>query len=59
MFFSELLLVTLIGLVSTRGFEQQARAGWMWETWRFVKHIFQLLIVSIFATMAGSIFGWV
>ncbi len=47
-FFGELLLLVLIAAVSVRAFDRQARADWMWETWRFVKQIFPLLIVGVF-----------
>jgi uncharacterized membrane protein YraQ (UPF0718 family) len=48
-FFGELILLCGIAFVSSRAFEPQARADWMWETWRFVKQIFPLLIVGVFA----------
>jgi uncharacterized membrane protein YraQ (UPF0718 family) len=48
-FFGELILLCGIAFVSARAFEPQARADWMWETWRFVKQIFPLLIVGVFA----------
>jgi uncharacterized membrane protein YraQ (UPF0718 family) len=35
--------------VAARGFEREEIAGWLWETWRFVKQIFPLLIVGVFA----------
>lgn len=48
-FFGELLLLILLAAVAARSFDRQARADWMWETWRFVKQIFPLLIVGVFA----------
>ncbi len=47
-FFGELLLLGSIAFVSSRAFASQARAEWIWETWRFVKQIFPLLIVGVF-----------
>ncbi len=43
--------VLLVGTVATArwGLEQEEVAQWLWETWRFVKQIFPLLIVGVFA----------
>jgi uncharacterized membrane protein YraQ (UPF0718 family) len=47
-FFGELLLVGAIGVIASRGFEREEIAEWLWETWKFVKQIFPLLIVGVF-----------
>jgi len=36
-------------LVARRRFDQYQIQEWLWETWRFVKQIFPLLIVGVFA----------
>jgi uncharacterized membrane protein YraQ (UPF0718 family) len=48
-FFGELLLLVLIATVSASAFDRQSRTDWIWETWRFVKQIFPLLIVGVFS----------
>lgn len=48
-FFGEFILLVAIGVISARAFPPEARTDWMWETWRFVKQIFPLLIVGVFA----------
>lgn len=44
-----LILIGAIGIVSARGFDQYEISEWLWETWKFVKQIFPLLIVGVFA----------
>jgi uncharacterized membrane protein YraQ (UPF0718 family) len=43
------------GLVFTakRGLDQNEIASWLWETWKFVKQIFPLLVVGVFT--AGAV----
>ena len=48
-FVGEVLLITAIGFVAARGFEQHEIAEWLWETWKFVKQIFPLLVIGVFA----------
>lgn len=48
-FVGVLLLLGAVGVVAARSFERYAIAEWLWETWRFVKQIFPLLIVGVFA----------
>lgn len=48
-FLGELLLLILIPVLVTRSFKQEDLSGWVWETWKFVKQIFPLLIVGVFA----------
>jgi len=47
-FFGELILLILVGLVASRKFDKDELAGWIWETWKFVKQIFPILIVGVF-----------
>jgi uncharacterized membrane protein YraQ (UPF0718 family) len=48
-FVGELTLVLAVGWVAARHFERNELAGWLWETWKFVKQIFPLLIIGVFA----------
>jgi uncharacterized membrane protein YraQ (UPF0718 family) len=48
-FFGELFLMAAIGVLALRSFESDVLAAWLWETWKFVKQIFPLLIVGVFA----------
>jgi len=43
------LLMIAIGIISARSFTKDELTGWIWETWKFVKQIFPLLIVGVFA----------
>src|SRR5690606_20927261 len=52
-FVAELALIIAIGVVAMRSFEQRQIAEWLWETWRFVKQIFPLLIGGVF--LAGMV----
>ncbi len=55
-FLAELLLISAIVYVAGRQLETDELAHWLWETWRFVKQIFPLLIVGVFvAGMVRSI----
>ncbi|GAB4569829.1 MAG: hypothetical protein Kow0077_02980 [Anaerolineae bacterium] len=55
-FIGELILIAAIGIVATRSFDQFEIAEWLWETWKFVKQIFPLLIVGVFvAGMAKAV----
>jgi len=45
----EALLLIAIVIISTRSFSKDELSGWIWETWKFVKQIFPLLIVGVFA----------
>lgn len=47
-FFGELILLITIGFVVSRKFNQDELSGWIWETWKFVKQIFPILIVGVF-----------
>jgi uncharacterized protein len=52
-FFGELLLVGTIVVVAARNFQREELAGWLWETWKFIKQIFPLLIIGVF--LAGVV----
>jgi len=45
----ELILLAAVVYVSARSFTRDELGGWIWETWKFVKQIFPLLIVGVFA----------
>jgi uncharacterized membrane protein YraQ (UPF0718 family) len=52
-FIAEILLIVAIGVVAARNFEQYEIAGWLWETWKFIKQIFPLLVFGVF--IAGMV----
>jgi uncharacterized protein len=52
-FFGEVLLLATVGYVIRRSFTRDEIAGWIWETWKFVKQIFPLLIMGVF--LAGIV----
>lgn len=55
-FFAEVLLLGALAYVAAKHLERHELAHWLWETWRFVKQIFPLLIVGVFfAGMARHI----
>jgi len=43
------LLLTAITIVVRRQFTEDDLRGWLWESWRFVKQIFPLLVAGVFA----------
>lgn len=45
----EIILLIAIGAVASRSFTRDELSGWVWETWKFVKQIFPLLIIGVFA----------
>ena len=45
----ELILLAAVVYVAARSFTRDELSGWIWETWKFVKQIFPLLIVGVFA----------
>jgi hypothetical protein len=47
-FFGELILLALIGVIVARYFERDQLASWLWETWKFIKQIFPLLVLGVF-----------
>lgn len=55
-FFAEVLLLGALAYVAAKHLERDELAHWLWETWRFVKQIFPLLIFGVFfAGMARHI----
>jgi hypothetical protein len=48
-FFAEVLLLAAVGYVIRRSFTKDEISGWIWETWKFTKQIFPLLIIGVFA----------
>jgi len=44
----EVILLAAIGVTASRSFSKDELAGWIWETWKFVKQIFSLLIIGVF-----------
>ncbi|MCX7706980.1 MAG: permease, partial [Anaerolineae bacterium] len=47
-FFAVGLALSGIWLLARRSFEPEAVQEWLWETWRFVRQIFPLLVVGVF-----------
>jgi uncharacterized membrane protein YraQ (UPF0718 family) len=47
-FIGEVILLIAIGFVAVSGFTHDELADWMWETWKFVKQIFPLLVLGVF-----------
>ncbi|MHB8857564.1 MAG: permease [Bellilinea sp.] len=45
----EVILLAATGIVAARFFTKDELAGWIFETWKFVKQIFPLLIIGVFA----------
>jgi hypothetical protein len=48
-FFGELIVLGLVVWVAARYFTTDELSGWIFESWKFVKQIFPLLIVGVFA----------
>lgn len=47
--FGEAILLALIAWLAAKSFTKDELSGWIWETWKFVKQIFPLLIIGVFA----------
>ncbi|MGW8227146.1 MAG: permease [Anaerolineales bacterium] len=47
-FLGEVILLAAIGGLVWFGFTRDELASWLWETWKFVKQIFPLLILGVF-----------
>lgn len=45
----EIILLVSIAVVASCSFTKEELGGWIWETWKFVKQIFPLLIIGVFA----------
>jgi uncharacterized membrane protein YraQ (UPF0718 family) len=52
-FFGLSAVLAGLGLVAWKGFDIYEVQDWLWETWRFVKQIFPLLVVGVF--LAGMV----
>jgi len=48
-FFGVTLALAALALIARRAFSRQEVSDWLWESWRFVKQIFPLLVVGVFA----------
>lgn len=46
---AEVILLGAILWVGSRSFSRDELGGWIWETWKFVRKIFPLLIVGVFS----------
>jgi uncharacterized membrane protein YraQ (UPF0718 family) len=44
-----LVAMIALGTLAWRAFDEYEIQEWLWETWRFVKQIFPLLVVGVFA----------
>ena len=47
--FAVALLMAALWLLARRAFEEYEIQEWLWESWKFVRQIFPLLIVGVFA----------
>ena len=45
----ETLVVLAIVFLAAKAFTKDELTGWIWETWKFVKQIFLILIIGVFA----------
>jgi uncharacterized membrane protein YraQ (UPF0718 family) len=52
-FIGEVLVIGSVALVAWKWLNEHEVQEWLWETWRFVKQIFPLLIVGVF--IAGMV----
>lgn len=52
-FIGEVIVIAAVGLVAWKGLDEYEVQEWLWETWRFVKQIFPLLVVGVF--LAGMV----
>lgn len=47
-FFAVALAMSVLGVIAYRGLAPREIQEWLWESWRFVKQIFPLLVVGVF-----------
>ncbi|MEM5776461.1 MAG: permease, partial [Anaerolineaceae bacterium] len=52
-FIAEFILIAAIGWIGATQFSRDDLTNWIWESWKFVKQIFPLLIVGVF--LAGVV----
>ncbi|MEN8242576.1 MAG: permease [Chloroflexota bacterium] len=50
---SEAILLAALVIVARQGLESSDISSWLWETWKFVKQIFPLLVAGVF--LAGVV----
>jgi uncharacterized membrane protein YraQ (UPF0718 family) len=43
------ILLIILSIMTRKTLNQEERTDWIWESWRFIKQIFPLLIVGVFA----------
>ncbi len=43
------IFMSALAVMAVKGLSHEERTDWIWESWRFVKQIFPLLIVGVFA----------
>jgi uncharacterized membrane protein YraQ (UPF0718 family) len=48
-FFGVLLALLTLTLLAWKGLSAEQLRDWLWESWRFIKQIFPLLVVGVFA----------
>jgi uncharacterized protein len=48
-FFGVLLALGVLTLLAWKGLSRDELRDWLWESWRFIKQIFPLLVVGVFA----------
>jgi hypothetical protein len=48
-FFGVLLALLALTLLAWKGLSRDELRDWLWESWRFIKQIFPLLVVGVFA----------
>ncbi|MEW6092597.1 MAG: permease [Chloroflexota bacterium] len=48
-FFGVLLSLLVLAILAWKGLSRDELRDWLWESWRFVKQIFPLLVVGVFA----------
>ena len=46
--FAVALFMALMGIMMARSLQKDEMTDWIWESWRFIKQIFPLLIVGVF-----------
>ncbi len=48
-FFGVLLALAVLTLLAWKGLSRDELRDWLWESWRFIRQIFPLLVVGVFA----------
>lgn len=47
--FAVALLIVILAVLMAKNLQKEELTDWIWESWRFIKQIFPLLIVGVFA----------